>query len=508
VNNCKTRLWQIIDGRRVCQNGHVQEGDLEVGEDEDDFVPSQRRLDLPSQRSKTQEQKEGVILYGVDGHGLYMQCVQLLLRKQVKWLIEEKRAPVELEQVVRSLWAMEVNASKFANMPVGDGQEETKGSEPAVGIELLHTVAICYLGCLLVQFPIYVYDLNRWIYRCEFPFMNAIFVLPRSVTVRLLQYYQRALSPRSLPSMGLLHDTVCHVIMRYKKSYGLTFPPINWKPLLYKMVSDLLLPPEIYLAAERLAVALDLSFEYEETKNRTNTWSYPELSLMTTVLFCTKMCFGLDGVGRFSANLSTPACQHVDWQMWADLLRKFWVEDECFFDADERDVLFWDSAKISRYLTWFEGNVGFQNPPQTNEVKLYDLFPVGGYELDGRFVPSKDLPREILAPDPSSVAEIMRVIQGTTFTVVAQGPHKLPGQGYERYRDRMYDPPPLIRVLQQSAMQMSGVTANELRGRLYFFEARCLKFSETLRTDRKPPDRTKKERDKKGWFLKSDNRTP
>lgn len=37
TDNCPSRLWRIIDGRRTCQYGHVMEGDVEFNDDEDDL---------------------------------------------------------------------------------------------------------------------------------------------------------------------------------------------------------------------------------------------------------------------------------------------------------------------------------------------------------------------------------------------------------------------------------------------------------------------------------------
>lgn len=36
TDNCPSRLWRIIDGRRTCRYGHVMDGDIEFNNDEDD----------------------------------------------------------------------------------------------------------------------------------------------------------------------------------------------------------------------------------------------------------------------------------------------------------------------------------------------------------------------------------------------------------------------------------------------------------------------------------------
>ena len=123
VDNCRSRLWRIIDGRRTCQYGHVMEGDVEFNDDEDDVNAMgvvTRRLNLTtnatgnfqsslslsqSQRSTLGSNKTEKI-YGKDGRLLFIKCFQYILRKQTEWLIEKENFPNSYSDLVKLIWTM------------------------------------------------------------------------------------------------------------------------------------------------------------------------------------------------------------------------------------------------------------------------------------------------------------------------------------------------------------------------------------------------------------------
>lgn len=119
-----------MDGQKVCRNGHVKAGEFEIGEDEDDFAASQgRRLTIPSQQTAASQPNDpkNEILYGKEANALFMQCYQLILRKQVEWLINVQGLKPELAKVVKNLWALYISDTKFAKTLYGeqDNGEDT-----------------------------------------------------------------------------------------------------------------------------------------------------------------------------------------------------------------------------------------------------------------------------------------------------------------------------------------------------------------------------------------------
>ncbi|KAK9471211.1 uncharacterized protein V1510DRAFT_431431 [Dipodascopsis tothii] len=124
IDNCQSRYWQIVDGRLYCRNGHQKEGDLEIGEDDDDYMQRGRSHYTRSQES-VQEQ-ETTTYYGVKGYTLFVQCYQIHLRNQVAALIQHLNAPAEIETVVKGLWELYVVVSGVSeqlslHLAEGDG---------------------------------------------------------------------------------------------------------------------------------------------------------------------------------------------------------------------------------------------------------------------------------------------------------------------------------------------------------------------------------------------------
>ena len=146
-----------------------------------------------------------------------------MLRKQVAWLVRERRLPAELETVVRDLWDLRVRGfgglRALADEKKGKGSERSRSvkSEPVSGSDsemffssqgdgdvssgedvgvpvrgsrvkswavregqkwpmpsLLDTLALCYVGCLAMRLPVRIGDLFRWARSGRLLFVRAV----------------------------------------------------------------------------------------------------------------------------------------------------------------------------------------------------------------------------------------------------------------------------------------------------------------------------------------------
>lgn len=119
----------------------------------------------------------------------------MILRQQINWLVTVKGYRAELEIVVRDLWDLRLrgstatdtvdhpNSASEGNMSVFSSQEasareETRprpshnrrrsqswgpdGTESWPAPKLMDTLALCYLGCLLLRIPVRIGDFVRW----------------------------------------------------------------------------------------------------------------------------------------------------------------------------------------------------------------------------------------------------------------------------------------------------------------------------------------------------------
>jgi RNA polymerase I-specific transcription initiation factor RRN7 len=198
---CPAKRYYIADGKRFCNHGHEQEGFRQIQQDEDNFN-SQGRI-----TRRKREEKEHVerVFSGREAAQLFLQCYQLVLWKQVKWLIDMKGLPDELETVVRDLWSVRLRGVKSLGVEDGGagGREtvgfssqsdwegtgtETDGMESSGGPgrrhrrksrqesmpRLVDSLALCYLGTLLMRLPITLGEFHHWAGQEDIIFVRAV----------------------------------------------------------------------------------------------------------------------------------------------------------------------------------------------------------------------------------------------------------------------------------------------------------------------------------------------
>jgi RNA polymerase I-specific transcription initiation factor RRN7 len=164
-------------------------------------------------------------LTGVQAKELYLECLQLLLRKQVYALVHNKRLPAQLEAAVRDLWDLRIRgfgpqpltkkedgpnqgrtakraSSKTSSVEKSDdllvlytsqserdgSDKEDEGKTSRSKVQdwtserpdtwkvprLVETLALCYLACLLMRIPVRVGDMFRWAKTGQIVYMAAV----------------------------------------------------------------------------------------------------------------------------------------------------------------------------------------------------------------------------------------------------------------------------------------------------------------------------------------------
>ncbi len=220
-DECGARQWFAQDALRYCRNGHRLEGFANHETDEDDFG-TQGRV---SRKKKETRRKVAVKLTGDEGRELYLEIVQLILIRQVRWLVDTQGFPDDFTELVRALWALRVR-----NLPLrerggerGDGAD--KGDESDAGTssawfssqsetgessggdfsdattatwapdarrrwklpKLIDTLALCYLACLVRRLPVSTGDFHNWAQKGDLEFLSAVcsFLLRQEKAVSL-----------------------------------------------------------------------------------------------------------------------------------------------------------------------------------------------------------------------------------------------------------------------------------------------------------------------------------
>lgn len=182
----------------IREQGFIQ---FDVGDEED-----AGRLGTVARREKDVREREHRHLTGQAGKDLYLECLQLILRNQLSWLITQKGHREELETVVRDLWDLRTRGSSshspedtandntsagglqmFSSQPTdkeegakhGMSKSRSQTWEPEQGPNwpmprMLDTLVLCYLGCLLLKIPTRVGELGQWANAGHLPYRRVV----------------------------------------------------------------------------------------------------------------------------------------------------------------------------------------------------------------------------------------------------------------------------------------------------------------------------------------------
>lgn len=108
---------------------------------------------------------------------------------------------------------------------------------------------------------------------------------------------------------------------------------------------------EIYPAAIKLLQATTSDFSWTRKQA---LGCRPDCYVFAAIFVCFKLCYGLDDIIRIPKKPNEPCHQIVDWELWASMIRRVWVEDEVFTQPHPHEVVHWDKSKMGRFVDWME----------------------------------------------------------------------------------------------------------------------------------------------------------
>ena len=231
---CRSKQYYIDSGHQFCRRGHIQavsphvlcflsqtkprvylqklsvfswvlvlvdidtkclrQQFTQTQQDEDDWNTQGKK----TRRSREKKEKIPTVYTGEKARDLFIQCYQLILWKQVHWLVQEKGLPANLETIVRDLWSFRLrelipddsdeessksrkSSSSFDDGGIGTGTDD--GSDTSVisgkgndlaGLKLIDSLSLCYLGMVLLRVPISVGQLHNFARREEIVYFRAV----------------------------------------------------------------------------------------------------------------------------------------------------------------------------------------------------------------------------------------------------------------------------------------------------------------------------------------------
>ncbi|KAI1127186.1 hypothetical protein F5Y10DRAFT_243345 [Nemania abortiva] len=422
-DECGARQWFAQDALRYCRNGHRLEGFANHEADEDAFG-TQGRV---TRKKKEARRKVAVKLSGDEGRELYLEVLQLVLIRQVRWLVDARGFPDDFAALVRALWALRVR-----NLPLrerADGKKSERGRDGASSSgrgggdesdggtssawfssqsemgessdpdlsdattatwapdarrrwkvpRLIDTLALCYLACLVRRLPVSTGDFHEWAQKGDLEFLAAFNEIPRNVRDRLPPEYHRALQVRDHLPPGRLQATVQQLVISFHVNFDMIMPPLNYVPIMIRLITDLVLPIDIYITAKFIGELLKTQFSYSTGGKRIRTIDNPEVLLASLVVVSAKLLYSLDNLERPPISQHDPRRTKVNWKEWKKIITGKSAE-ECAnlargeeYKVTADDALNMDKQKLDDYMDWFEKMWLHDGEPKATE-RVRNLF--------------------------------------------------------------------------------------------------------------------------------------
>ncbi|WDK11768.1 forms a complex with the other rrn protein rrn6 and rrn11 [Colletotrichum graminicola] len=343
---CGSRKWYLESGLRYCaKEGHQLQGYVEFDLGDEDFGQKGR----VSRKQKQVKERVKRVLSGQQARDLYLECLQLILREQILWLVTKKGHAAELETVVRDLWdlrtcgaptvvhddsASEREPSLFSSQldlmldePTHARTKRAQSWAPEDGSEwpaprVMDTLGLCILGCVLLRIPTRIGDIARWARAGSIPYREAYWQLPQEMRDRLPPSYTTPLKAARLAAFdhGELHASVLNLALSYHLNYNMVFPPLNDVLMTLQYVRELGLPVEMIAIARRIPPIANLTFGFPLENTRIRLMHQPEVLLVAVIVLATIHCFPFENStasGQDEVNFLVP---RLDWEKWRTIM--------------------------------------------------------------------------------------------------------------------------------------------------------------------------------------------
>jgi RNA polymerase I-specific transcription initiation factor RRN7 len=444
---------------------------------------------------------------------LYLKCLQLILRHQVWFLVQEKGLPSELEVVIFDLWALRIaqlgdriasgshdneSQSQVFNTLESEQDETTDHeggttSTPKGRSKKLHgapnlydCLVLCYLGISTLRLPFTPGDIYAWVTDGKMAFSGAIKLLPLAMKDRLPSSYHDVLAPQTMMSYKRFYDTLTDLKVSYEKDHGVLWPALNIPPLLFRFIKELALPLELYDTTLRLGHMLgyDFAFHYEG-RQKLGIRLLPEAQLIGCLILCVKLIYPFDKVRRIPQSSSEPTGVVVDWERWCKQVHEAKMthrEENPGFTTEEltklqeSDVFEMNPGQLDQYLDFyadtFLDKAEIQRTRDNDDFRnaLYGMFPIEGTARHPPFKLSDAMPHEQSLGTVRAVHGSMRT-QTNVDESRAEPNTPRPGQKYPVWREAQ-NLPKNARIFYDEVARLAGFSLEMLVMAVFFTEAR------------------------------------
>lgn len=364
VDNCRSRLYTSNAGQKLCQYGHIKEGDIEINDDMDDnYVPT-RTLNFQIsedgtvvnlQQSQQNNSDKGKREFGQKGRLLYYQCLQIYLKKQIPCIIDQlfpipKETKLDLEkklnQICKLYW---VKLLKYTHNNLKSYKTDVHLIVP------LDIIALIYLAFIkLNYYNVYISDFAFLIKYNKIPYSRTRHLFPKHLMKRFPQEYFNRLEPARLPEQDIFVNKILKLAPIILDSNSLTQSLNYYYPFIFRILStSLLLPnaPELMVMIHRFCHQelkdQVLTINYDADLTRADRFvQFPEVKLAGIIVFVIKLHFVFGGALSLSYK--------IDYNKWLSTVEKYDLQNEIplIESSTSSDLLSYSDTKITEYCKW------------------------------------------------------------------------------------------------------------------------------------------------------------
>ncbi|RPA78958.1 hypothetical protein BJ508DRAFT_151464 [Ascobolus immersus RN42] len=446
VDNCKTRLFYVENGQWFCKYGHIREGEVELDMDDDFGIQLlkkvKRTVETVEKKKNAWTGRKGYNLFLCCYQGILREQVRWLIEKQglpaeleeivrdlwnlrLRGILEKQNIEITAEGMAATQegYSSEIDSSGYStayssqlseyeselSQTEGDYtnfsqkrpekvEKERKRRKPA-NLELveknkkrfykppllLEAIAICHLATLCLGEYIPLGDFKRWMESEELIYFRAMNHVPVELKTHLHGTYHMYLGPRKLPFPSELHRQVQELSITLHTAYRIEFPALNVDAALTRYGAELGFQPEILEAARTMIRNLDLPTKWPmQVKNKQLVSCWPEIAMMSALLVCAKIAFGLDGIYRTPHERDEIAANLPDLKIWKQFLTEYLDKRGAmtkdgdviqYLRVTDDDILTMKPSELDGYMDWYEKNWGDTFGAQELPEQLLELFP-------------------------------------------------------------------------------------------------------------------------------------
>ncbi|KAM5438832.1 hypothetical protein McanMca71_000656 [Microsporum canis] len=460
VPNVRRQEYQLVD---ITDDGFLNLM-KEDGTPKDDVkLPDNEVGEKITKLFKVEE--KDVTYHGSDAFQLFLEAYQLLLWKQCHALVHVKGLPPELEGIVKDLWVLRLdkiyegrddiyvedeNSTQLFSSQTGVSNEIDKEEHQyhkrklSTSPRVLDSLALCYLGILLLRLPVSIGYMQRWVTEDEIPFMRPLRFIPSEMKDRLPAIYHVAFETKNVPIGDQFHRAVADLVMLYYRGFSIEFPAINSSLLLFSYVKQLALPIEVFSAVKQLMKSVEFTYTFpKEVKGKFRRIYLPEVQLMSLVIVATKLLFPFDDIKRYPRAPNEPAVQVIDWDRWAEAQSTFdsrgisqgFLTNTAAMQATEKDAMEMTQQQLDEYMDWYDKLwlAGKETKASNPFAEMFPTSRAGNVEASSQARQTED---EAVAEKLQTVLSNLRVRRVITEEEASRRmePILRPGCDYLRFR--------------------------------------------------------------------------